>query len=186
MQTKQAPPSCVCAAFDLGSTDLLVLDTGDPTGEVLLEGQRTSELLLEGDCLDGILAFLKAKALCRVMSTCKALELRVAACSAWSKLGPRTGTAKLRAWQMTAEMAVGVAPRSLPQLSSLVRLAGRAEKLSLHSVQSVHPTTATAEDGDEGGKGRGENAGPAFLAVGNGKYHQGYEGPRALRGPSVS
>jgi hypothetical protein len=137
MQTKQAPPSCVCAAFDLGSTDLLVLDTGDPTGEVLLEGQRTSELLLEGDCLDGILAFLKAKALCRVMSTCKALELRVAACSAWSTLGPRTGQVKLRAWEMAVLNAVGVAPQSLPRLSSCVQLVGRTQVLPLRSVQPV-------------------------------------------------
>ena len=70
MQTELAQPSSGCASFDLGSTDLLVLDTGELTGEILLQGQRTSEILLEGDCLDGILAFLSAKALCRVMRTC--------------------------------------------------------------------------------------------------------------------
>ena len=184
MRTAQAHLAGTSPPFDLGSTDF-----GDPHEAMATcsdETMRTSELLLEGDCLDGILALLKAKALCRVMSTCRALKIRVATCSAWSALGPRTGTAKLRAWQMTKEMAVGVAPRSLPQLSSRVRLAGRAEKLSLHSVQSVHPTTATAQDGDEGGKGRGDNAGPAFLPVGNDKCRQGSEGPRALRGPSVS
>jgi len=112
MQTEQAPPSCVCAAFDLGSTDF-----GDPLEAMATcsgETMRTSEVLLEGDCLDGILAFLKAKALCRVMSTCRALELRVGATTAWSKLGPRTGRVKLQAWQMTVEKAVGVAPQSLP------------------------------------------------------------------------
>ena len=137
MQTKQAPPSCVCAAFDLGSTDLLVLDTGDPTGEVLLEGQRTSEVLLEGDCLDGILAFLTAKVLCRVMRTCRALELRVWATTAWSKLGPRAGQVKLRAWEMAVLNAVGVAPQSLPRLSSCVQLVGRTQVLPLRSVQPV-------------------------------------------------
>ena len=150
MQTEQAHPADTSPPCELGSTDF-----GEPPEAVAPCGggaTRTGEVLLEGDCLDGILALLNAKALCRVMHTCRALELRVGACSAWSKLGPRTGRAKLRAWQMIAEKAVGVAPQSLPQLSSRVRLAGRADKLSLRSVQSVHPATATAEDGDEGGK----------------------------------
>jgi hypothetical protein len=137
MQTEQAPPSSGCAAFDLGSTDLLVLDTGEHTGEVLLEGQRTSEVLLEGDCLDGILAFLTAKVLCRVMRTCRALELRVGATTAWSKLGPHTGQVKLRAWEMAVLNAVGVAPQSLPRLSSCVQLVGRTQVLPLRSVQPV-------------------------------------------------
>jgi hypothetical protein len=71
---------------------------------------RTGEVLLEGDCFDGILALLTPKALCRVMRTCRALELRVGATTVWSKLGPRTGRVKLQAWQMTVEKAVGVAP----------------------------------------------------------------------------
>jgi hypothetical protein len=108
MQTAQAHPAGTSPPFDLGSTDFGdSLEAMAPCGG---ETMRTSELLLEGDCLDGILALLKAKALCSVMSTCKALELRVAACSAWSKLGPRTCRVKLQAWQMTVEKAVGVAP----------------------------------------------------------------------------
>ena len=60
------------------------------------------------------------------------------ATTAWSKLGPRTGRVKLRACQMTVEKAVGVAPQSHPQLSSCVRLADRAEKLSLRSVNAAY------------------------------------------------
>ena len=81
---------------------------------------RTGEVLLEGDFLDGILALLIAKALCRVMRTCRALELRVGATTAWSKLGPHTGQVKLRAWQMTVEQAVGVAcPVTTPAIELL-------------------------------------------------------------------
>ena len=127
MQAEQAQPSYECASFDLRSTDLLVLDTGERTGEVLLEG----------DCLDGILAFLTAKVLCRVVRTCRALELRVWATTAWSKLGPRAGQVKLRAWEMAVLNAVGVAPQSLPRLSSCVQLVGRTQVLPLRSVQPV-------------------------------------------------
>ena len=133
MQTEQAHPAGTSPPFDLGSTDF-----GDPLEAMATcsgETMRTGEVLLEGDCLDGILALLTAKALCRVMRTCRALELRVGATTAWSKLGPRTGQVKLRAWEMAVLNAVGVTPQSLPRLSSCVRLAGRAEKLPLRSVQ---------------------------------------------------
>ena len=108
MQTEQAHPAGTSPPFDLGSTDF-----GDPLEAMATcsgETMRTGEVLLEGDCLDGILALLTAKALCRVMRTCRALELRVGATTAWSKLGPRTGRVKLQAWQMTVEKAVGVVP----------------------------------------------------------------------------
>ena len=112
MQTAQAHPAGTSPPFELGSTDFgEPLDAMTTCGD---ETMRTGEVLLEGDCLDGILALLSAKALCRVMRTCTTLELRVGACSAWFKLGPGTGQAKLQAWQMAVLNAVGVAPHSLP------------------------------------------------------------------------
>ena len=112
MKTEQALPA--------GSTfpDEVVEDMGTDLVEVVdgmaTCGGETGGVLLQGDCVDGILALLGAKALCRVMRTCTTLELRVGACSAWSKLGPATGQAKLQAWQMAVLNAVGVAPHSLP------------------------------------------------------------------------
>ena len=63
---EQAHPAGTSPPFDLGSTDF-----GDPLEAMATCGEtmRTGEVLLEGDCLDGILAPLTAKALCRVMRT---------------------------------------------------------------------------------------------------------------------
>ena len=111
MQTEQAHPA------GTSPPSPGPMDFGDPLEAMATcggETMSTGEVLLEGDCLDGILALLTAKALCRVMCTCRALELRVGATTAWSKLGPRTYRVKLQAWQMTVEKAVGVAPQSLP------------------------------------------------------------------------
>ena len=105
-QTARAHPAGTSPPFDLGSTDF-----GDPLEAMATcsgETMRTGEVLLEGDCLDGILALLTAKALCRVMRTCRALELRVGAHTAWSKLGPRKGRVKLQAGNLFLSAAAGV------------------------------------------------------------------------------
>ena len=114
MKTEQALP----AGSIFPDEVVEIMDFGEPLDGVTAcggETPRTGGVLLQGDCVDGILALLSAKALCRVMRTCRDLELRVGACSAWSKLGPATGQAKLEAWQMAVENAVGVAPRPLPR-----------------------------------------------------------------------
>ena len=74
-----------------------------------VQAMVSGAVLLEGDCLDGILALLKAKALCLLMRTCRALGARAKATTTWSTLGPRTGRGKLRAWEMAVRNAVGVA-----------------------------------------------------------------------------
>ena len=132
VQTEQAHPTGTSPPFDLGSADF-----GDPLEAMASSGSeamRTGEALLEGDFLDGILAFMTAKALCRMMRTCRALELRVGATTARSKLGPHTGQVKLRAWVMAVLNAVGVAPQTLPRLSSCVQLTGRTQVLPLRSL----------------------------------------------------
>ena len=74
-----------------------------------VQAMVSGAVLLEGDCLDGILALLKAKALCLLMRTCRALGARAKATTTWSALGPRTGGGKLRAWEMAVRNAIGVA-----------------------------------------------------------------------------
>ena len=113
MKTEQALP----AGSIFPDEVVEIMDFGEPLDGVTACGGETPRMggfLLQGDCVDGILALLSAKALCRVMRTCTTLELRVGACSAWSQLGPATGQAKLQAWQMAVLNAVGVAPHSLP------------------------------------------------------------------------
>ena len=109
MKTEQALPA--------GSTfpDEVVEDMGTDLVEVVdgmaTCGGETGGVLLQGDCVDGILALLGAKALCRVMRTCRSHRALVRQSCRWSTFGPRTGRDKLRAWQAATRNAVGATPQ---------------------------------------------------------------------------
>ena len=87
MQTEKAIPAG--SIFPDEVVETMRTDFGEPLGGMATCGgdaMRTGGVLLQGDCVDGTLALLSAKALCRVVRTCRGLELRMGACSAWSKV----------------------------------------------------------------------------------------------------